>query len=64
MKQLLNQFGTDFEMIARLFPRRTRAQIKAKWMKEEKTNSKKITEALMSRKDIGQFSPRFDLDSR
>lgn len=40
-------------MIAGLFPRRTRAQIKAKWIKEDKINPALITDALMSKKDIG-----------
>jgi hypothetical protein len=52
-EQALRQFGTDFEMIAGLFPRRTRAQIKAKWIKEDKINPALITDALMSKKDIG-----------
>ena len=64
--QLLGQFGTDFEMIARLFPTRTRGQIKAKWMKEEKINSAGVTVALMSKKPIGSsfaFGIRSCIDS-
>jgi transcription factor TFIIIB component B'' len=51
--QALRQFGTDFEMIAGLFPRRTRRQIKAKWNKEDRVNPKAITAALMTKKSIG-----------
>ncbi|GAA5944091.1 transcription factor TFIIIB subunit BDP1 [Sporobolomyces koalae] len=52
----LSQFGTDFELISALFPGRSRREIKLKWTKEDKINSKKITAALMQRKKI-------DLDS-
>ncbi|ORY60410.1 hypothetical protein BCR35DRAFT_270878, partial [Leucosporidium creatinivorum] len=48
----VRQFGTDFEMIAGLFPNRTRRQIKAKWNKEDKINPAGITAALMSKKAI------------
>ncbi|KAM0746376.1 hypothetical protein T439DRAFT_294088 [Meredithblackwellia eburnea MCA 4105] len=48
----LSQFGTDFEMIAGLFPMRSRKQIKAKFNKEDKLNSQRITQALKRRKDI------------
>ncbi|SCZ99327.1 BZ3500_MvSof-1268-A1-R1_Chr7-2g09485 [Microbotryum saponariae] len=48
----LRQFGTDFEMIAGLFPTRTRRQIKSKWVREDKENPRKITAALMNKKEI------------
>ncbi|SCV70699.1 BQ2448_3461 [Microbotryum intermedium] len=48
----LRQFGTDFEMIAGLFPTRTRRQIKSKWVREDRENPKKITAALMNKKEI------------
>ncbi|KAL8276375.1 hypothetical protein RQP46_011220 [Phenoliferia psychrophenolica] len=51
---LLHQFGTDFEMIAAMFPHRSRRQIKAKWTKEDKQNPKLITAALMRKKPIDQ----------
>lgn len=42
----LRMFGTDFEMIAGLFPHRTRRQIKLKFCKEEKENPVKIDRIL------------------
>lgn len=54
--QCLSQFGTDFEMIARLFQNRTRSQIRAKWNKEERANPHKITLALKTKKPIGAWS--------
>ncbi|KIS72406.1 uncharacterized protein UMAG_00808 [Mycosarcoma maydis] len=44
----LQQWGTDFEMIARLFPGRDRVMIKKKFNVEEKSNGKLIDEALRS----------------
>jgi hypothetical protein len=38
----LELFGTDFSLIAQLFPNRNRMQIKNKFLKEEKTCPKKI----------------------
>ncbi|RDL39305.1 uncharacterized protein BP5553_03645 [Venustampulla echinocandica] len=46
----LAQFGTDFEMIAKLFPSRNRRQIKLKFNKEERNNPAKITRALTGEK--------------
>ena len=42
----LKMFGTDFEMIARLFPHRNRRQIKLKFSKEEKDNPVKMDRIL------------------
>lgn len=42
----LQQWGTDFEMIARLFPGRDRVMIKKKFNVEEKSNAKLVDEAL------------------
>lgn len=42
----LQQWGTDFEMIARLFPGRDRVMIKKKFNVEEKSNPKLVDEAL------------------
>ncbi|KAI9786863.1 MAG: Transcription factor TFIIIB component B [Geoglossum umbratile] len=55
----LRMFGTDFGMISKMFPDRTRRQIKLKFNKEEKTDSKRVTEALSGPRqlmDITQFS--------
>ncbi|SJX60874.1 related to BDP1-essential subunit of RNA polymerase III transcription factor [Sporisorium reilianum f. sp. reilianum] len=42
----LQQWGTDFEMIARLFPGRDRVMIKKKFNVEERSNPKLVDEAL------------------
>lgn len=42
----LQQWGTDFEMIARLFPGRDRVMIKKKFNVEERSNVKLVDEAL------------------
>lgn len=51
-------------MIARMYPKRTRLQIKNKWIKEEKINSAGITAALMERKKIGSFPPPSSFSDR
>lgn len=61
--QCLHRFGTDFEMIAALFPLRNRRQIKAKWVKEDKLHPNRITAALMQKKDIGQSAVLFPVNS-
>ncbi|EFC48018.1 predicted protein [Naegleria gruberi] len=48
----LRQFGTDFSMISRLFPKRTRREIHQKYKNEEKKNKKKIEFALKNRAPI------------
>lgn len=50
----IRQFGTDFEMIARLFPGRTRKMIKNKWNREEKYNEAAVSSALMMKVPVGQ----------
>ena len=55
----LRMFGTDFEMISKLFPGRTRRSIKLKFCKEEKNDYPRIKEALMGERipvDIDEFS--------
>ena len=42
----LEIFGTDFSMLKELIPTKSRKQIKLKFRKEEKTNLRKIEEAL------------------
>jgi transcription factor TFIIIB component B'' len=51
--QGLRQFGTDFEMIAKMFPHRNRRQIKLKYNKEERTNAAKLNRALLGEKTEG-----------
>ena len=48
----LRQFGSDFSMISRLFPKRTRREIHQKYKSEEKKNKKKIEFALKNRAPI------------
>ena len=44
----LRMFGTDFEMISKMFPGRTRHKIKLKFIKEERVNYDKIRATLLS----------------
>lgn len=46
----LRMFGTDFEMISKMFPGRTRHKIKLKFVKEEKLNHDKIKATLLGEK--------------
>jgi transcription factor TFIIIB component B'' len=48
----LRVFGTDFELIARLFANRTRRQIKLKFNKEERSNRAGVDSALKERKKL------------
>ena len=55
----LRMFGTDFEMISKLFPGRSRRCIKLKFCKEEKNDYQRVKEALMGERipvDIDEFS--------
>lgn len=52
----LEIFGADFSLIAKLFPTRNRDQLKNKFNKEEKTNSKKIDDAFKRNKVLGKRS--------
>ncbi|KAL2074919.1 hypothetical protein VTL71DRAFT_8699 [Oculimacula yallundae] len=49
----LAQFGTDFEMIAKLFPHRNRRQIKLKFNKEERAHPERVTKAMVGPKKKG-----------
>ena len=44
--QALRQFGTDFSLIQRLFPGRSRRQIKKKYLVEDKTNPQRVEAAI------------------
>jgi transcription factor TFIIIB component B'' len=44
--QALSQFGTDFTLIAQLFPGRQRKHLKKKFCKEGKHNAARIDEAM------------------
>ena len=55
----LRMFGTDFEMISKMFPDRTRRHIKLKFVKEERLNGARIKETLLGEKipvDIDDLS--------
>ena len=55
----LRMFGTDFGMISKMFPGRTRRSIKLKFCKEEKLNMQKIKDTLMGATipvDMEEFS--------
>eukprot|EP00871_Galdieria_phlegrea_P001597 jgi/Galph1/2438/GphlegSOOS_G1118.1 len=45
----LKQFGADFSMVAQLFPKRDRKQVKAKFKREERISPEKIDLALSCR---------------
>lgn len=44
--QALRQFGTDFSLIQRLFPGRSRRQIKKKYLVEDKINPSRVEAAI------------------
>ena len=46
----LRMFGTDFEMISKMFPGRTRRHVKLKFVKEERVNCARIKETLLGEK--------------
>ncbi|KAI9653379.1 MAG: Transcription factor TFIIIB component B [Alyxoria varia] len=45
--EALSQWGTDFMIISRMFPGRTRAHVKAKFTREEKQNPERVEAALV-----------------
>ena len=54
----LRMFGTDFEMISKMFPGRTRHKIKLKFVKEEKMNYERIRATLLGQSipvDLPEF---------
>lgn len=55
--QGLSQFYTNFEMIAIMFPHRSRAEIRRKFNREDKINPKLVTAALARRKRVGMSLP-------
>ncbi|KAG2176564.1 hypothetical protein INT44_007227 [Umbelopsis vinacea] len=53
----LAQWGTDFEMITRLFPERNRRQIKLKFVREERVAPSKVTDYLIRKiKPVGKWA--------
>ncbi|XP_054751804.2 transcription factor TFIIIB component B'' homolog [Lytechinus pictus] len=57
----LSAVGTDFATITAMFPSRTRAEIKRKFKREERTNRGRVDGALMNRKELKESL--FDLPS-
>jgi transcription factor TFIIIB component B'' len=53
----LSMFGTDFEIISRLFPARNRRQMRTKFIAEERKYPEKITAALRTRVPVSQYPP-------
>lgn len=53
--QGLSMFGTDFTMLAGLFPHRTRRQIKNKFNVEERKDPLRVTMALRKRIPVGEL---------
>ena len=45
----MTQFGTDFSLIARLFPGRSRRQVKRKYLIEDRADPRRIEQAIKSR---------------
>ncbi|KAJ3625379.1 hypothetical protein Zmor_004273 [Zophobas morio] len=58
--EALSQCGTDFSMMHRLFPKRTRKQLKNKFKYEQHRNKALVDEALSRRLplDISQYIPQ------
>lgn len=55
----LRMFGTDFEMISKLFPGRTRHSVKLKFSREEKLDGHRIQQTLLEERipvDMDEFS--------
>lgn len=50
--QGLKSFGTDFQMISRMFPGSTRRSIKTKFTREERENPERVRAALHGRSEI------------
>ncbi|GJQ13853.1 hypothetical protein GpartN1_g5644.t1 [Galdieria partita] len=48
----LQQFGTDFSLVAQLFPKRNRKQVKAKFKREEKVAPDRVDAALSLRTTV------------
>jgi len=52
--RLLGQYGLDFQFISTFFPNKTRAQVKARYKKEEKERPRMITLALKNNLDVDE----------
>lgn len=54
--QALSQFGTDFTLIAQLFPGRQRKHLKKKFCKEAKINAARVDAAMRTSANIAVSS--------
>ena len=58
----MEQFGTDFTLIQRLFPSRTRRQVKAKYLKEQNSNDDRIESCMNNTaRDNGTYQNLIDV---
>jgi len=55
----LSRFGTDFMIISKMFPGRTRRHIKAKFVREERLNAERVKSSLVG---LGGQQLKWDLD--
>ena len=55
----LSMFGTDFELISKMFPGRSRRQMKNKFNNEERKNPLRINDALKNKTSVGKSSISF-----
>lgn len=64
--ECLSKFGTDFMIISKMFPGRSRRHIRAKFVREERVNPSRVSEALVGRErgkwDIEIFKQETGLD--
>ncbi|PWW71815.1 hypothetical protein C7212DRAFT_360384 [Tuber magnatum] len=60
----LSMFGTDFEIISRLFPGRNRQQLRKKYLNEERKDPQRITDALRTRvpTNVAEYSEMAELE--
>ncbi|KAK3810783.1 MAG: hypothetical protein J3Q66DRAFT_350215 [Benniella sp.] len=56
--EALSQWGTDFGIICRLFPSKTRIAVRNKYKREDRLNHSRVEDALNNRKpiDLGNYS--------
>ncbi|CUS14021.1 unnamed protein product [Tuber aestivum] len=60
----LSMFGTDFEIISKLFPGRNRQQLRKKYLNEERKDPQRITDALRTRvpTNVAEYSEMAELE--
>ncbi|KAI8071003.1 hypothetical protein BC940DRAFT_317394 [Gongronella butleri] len=63
--ELLSMFGTDFEMMSKVMPGRTRSHLRLKFNREERNNPKRITEYLIYKKkpvDLAKYKQMLGIE--